>query len=804
MRIPTRVPLALLVTLVAATPVSAQNSGFGRALIVGDGEVLVGEPANNFRPGRVYVYRKTDGGWTRSATLSAPGAERADGFGSTLALAGDVLFVAARGTTIEVFRRGSGGAWQPAGTIGGRAEDNERFASAMAAWGDWLLVGAPGVAAGGGRGRGGRGGNDAPPEPGSVYLFRRDGDGGWSQRARIRPSGSAPGDAFGSAIAVDDGVALIGAPGANGGAGVAHAFALGDGGAPRELLPLAPTAPLANERFGSAVALSGARAAIGAPGADGGRGAAFVFQRDADAWVQQSRLQEETFQRQDGFGAAVAIAGNDLWVGAPTPPGNLTGWVTQFRAQTDGSFAPVNSIWANDTDARDAFGQVVSMRGNVAAVAATGMDHNAGAVQVYELDTNGRWVDRGRLLSEPDNLSAITGGERRCSTEGTVEIFACGDVELVALLPPSALVPAGKGRGVRLNDLWGWTDPDTGREYALVGRTDGTSFVDITDPERPVVVGDLPQPPGLPPSPTWRDIKTYRNHAFIVADAAGEHGVQVFDLTQLRDVQGPPVTFTATAHYRGINSAHNIVINEETGFAYSVGSSAGGETCGGGLHMIDIRDPRSPTFAGCFADTGTGRRSTGYSHDAQCVLYRGPDARYRGREICIGLNENTVSIADVTDKANPRALSRIAYPNPSYTHQGWFTEDQRYFFVDDESDEIAGTVDRTRTLVYDLTDLEDPKLSLEFLGTTSASDHNLYIKDNLMYQSNYRAGLRIIDVSNPLVPREVGFFDTAPYLADGPGFSGTWSNYPFFESGIILVSSVQEGLFLVRKRRVVS
>jgi choice-of-anchor B domain-containing protein len=231
-----------------------------------------------------------------------------------------------------------------------------------------------------------------------------------------------------------------------------------------------------------------------------------------------------------------------------------------------------------------------------------------------------------------------------------------------------------------------------------------------------------------------------------------------------------------------------------------VGASAGGETCGGGLHMIDIREPKNPKFAGCFADPQTGRRGTGYSHDAQCVIYKGPDQRYSGREICLGSNENALSIADVTDKSNPKAVSRASYPNPSYTHQGWLTEDHKYFFMDDESDEIAGTVQRTRTMVWDLTDLEDPKLAHEFMGTSAASDHNLYVKGTLMFQSNYRAGLRIIDISDPLKPVEVGYFDTAPYLADAPGFSGTWSNYPYFKSGAVAVTSVHEGLFLVKKR----
>jgi choice-of-anchor B domain-containing protein len=239
------------------------------------------------------------------------------------------------------------------------------------------------------------------------------------------------------------------------------------------------------------------------------------------------------------------------------------------------------------------------------------------------------------------------------------------------------------------------------------------------------------------------------------------------------------------------------VINEESGFAYSVGSSGGGTTCAGGLHMIDIREPKNPKFAGCFAHSGTGRSGGGYTHDAQCVTYRGPDARYQGREICIGANENTISIADVTDKANPRPLSSASYPNVSYAHQGWFTEDMRYWFQDDESDE-GPNVPRTRTMVWDLADLENPRLAREHMGVEESFDHNLYIKGNLMYQANYKSGLRILDVSNPENPREVAYFDTAPYMGNSTGFNGAWSVYPFFQSGTIVVNSIEQGLFVVR------
>ncbi|MFV1981347.1 MAG: choice-of-anchor B family protein, partial [Rhodothermia bacterium] len=372
--------------------------------------------------------------------------------------------------------------------------------------------------------------------------------------------------------------------------------------------------------------------------------------------------------------------------------------------------------------------------------------------------------------------------------------YPCREVNLNSFMTVDELGP-GDIAPLRTADIWGWTDPETGSEYALVGRNVGTAFVDVSDPVNPVLVGNLPRTPGARAT-VWRDIKVDGDYAFIVSDGAGDHGMQVFDLTKLRDVTNPPARFDPDALYIEFGSAHNVVINSESGYAYAVGSSAGGlRTCGGGLHMIDIRDPLSPAFAGCFSDPSTGFRGTGYSHDAQCVTYRGPDVRYRDREICFGLNENGVSIADVTDKNNPVAISVGRYPDFGYIHQGWLTADQRFLFVDDEGDERAFSRP-THTKIFDVADLEVPIMVSSFENVTTSIDHNMYIHGLLAFQANYTSGLRILDVRDPLNIEEVGYFDTTP--GDSTvGFRGTWSVYPFFESGTIIVSSILEGLFVL-------
>ena len=395
------------------------------------------------------------------------------------------------------------------------------------------------------------------------------------------------------------------------------------------------------------------------------------------------------------------------------------------------------------------------------------------------------------------------GAQTECAG-GFAGAFPCDRVDLLAVLSPAEL---GGGPEVQLNDVWGWTDPETGREYALVGRADGTAFVDVTDPLGPRYLGHLPATAGSRPS-KWRDMKVFRDHMFVVAGEGGRHGMQIFDLRQLAatgDVAraedaGEARVFAPAATYEGVDASHNIAINEATGFAYLVGSAGEGETCGGGSHIVDIGDPPNAAFAGCFAHVDTGRRRTGYTHDAHCVLYRGPDDDYAGREICVGGNETAFSIADVTDKSNPVPLAEVAYPHTGYAHQGWLSEDHRYLYANDELDELVGRLEGNRTLIFDLSVLTDPVLVAEHFGPTAATTHNLYVRGERLYMANNFDGLVVLDLADPETPVETGRFDTTPADdEESGGFGGAWSVYPFLASGTLLVSSRREGLFLLRQ-----
>ncbi|WP_452225652.1 choice-of-anchor B family protein [Lacinutrix chionoecetis] len=404
-------------------------------------------------------------------------------------------------------------------------------------------------------------------------------------------------------------------------------------------------------------------------------------------------------------------------------------------------------------------------------------------------------VDNCPLLENPDQADSNNNGIGDvCDNQplfpcenGMAGIYPCNGIDLMSIIDAATLGGSSNTEG---SDIWGWTDTLNGNEYALIALTNSTAFVDVTDPLNPLFLGRLDSNAG---SNFWRDVKVYNNYAFIVADGVGPHGMQVFDLTRLRNVTNAPETFTADAIYSGVGSCHNIVINESEAVAYLVGCSG---TNGGGPIFVDISNPLNPIFLGDYT-------AGGYSHDAQVVTYNGPDSDYTGRQIYVGSNGNSdkVVVLDVTNKTNVVPISEFTYPQTAYAHQGWFTDDHAYFILGDEVDEQSFGFN-TKTLVFNFTDLDNPTLSSTYTGPTAAIDHNGYVKDNEYYLANYRAGLRILDITNIAASSnsmtETAYFDTYP-SSNSASFNGVWSVYPYFASGNIIISDIEGGLFVVKK-----
>ena len=397
--------------------------------------------------------------------------------------------------------------------------------------------------------------------------------------------------------------------------------------------------------------------------------------------------------------------------------------------------------------------------------------------------------DNDVVISVTDNLSEptqnidedkIIEGKSYCEN-GFAGIYPCKGYDLLSRIPLEYF------ESVEGNDSWGWTDSFDGKEYALMGLDDGTAFVDISDPEVPLYLGKLPS---ATVNSSWRDIKVYEDYAFIVSEAPG-HGLQVFDLSKLRSVKTQQ-TFDSDLNFNEFGNAHNIAINKESGFAYVLGS----KLFDGGPAFIDINSPLNPSIVG-------GYSFSSYTHDAQVVKYHGPDTRFKEKEILFGSNSiggenNQLIILDVTDKKTPELISSIEYSNAGYTHQGWISDDHKYFFLGDELDELK-IGHRTKTRVFDIQNLENPIIHNTYYGQTASIDHNLYVKGSKIYMANYTSGMRVVDFNNISDNdfREEGYFDTYP-SDNSTNFFGAWNVYPFFSSGVILISDINYGLFIVK------
>ncbi len=343
-------------------------------------------------------------------------------------------------------------------------------------------------------------------------------------------------------------------------------------------------------------------------------------------------------------------------------------------------------------------------------------------------------------------------------------------VRVLGHLPVSDLGPGA----TFANDCWGYTTP-TGREIAIIGTTNGTAFVDVTDPTTPQGIGFF-SGPGSP----WRDIKCVGTHAYSVNESGG--GIQVFDLSE---ADAGIVTERASV---GSGDTHNIAADTDSGFIYRTGGGDEDANPPNGLRIYDAAsNPDAPTLVGTWNDH--------YVHDAQVVTYNdgGP---WDGRQIafcCTGFDLR-LRILDVTDKQAITELGEVRYSAARYSHQGWLSPDRQHFYLNDELDERQ-LGNGTTTRIIDVSDLTNPTEVGTFLNGNGSIDHNLYTKDDLVFASNYRSGLRVFDATNPLAISEVAYLDT--FISDDlPEFDGVWSNYPYFQSGTVVISDIQQGLVL--------
>lgn len=325
------------------------------------------------------------------------------------------------------------------------------------------------------------------------------------------------------------------------------------------------------------------------------------------------------------------------------------------------------------------------------------------------------------------------------------------------------------------NSVFGYVSP-SGREYAIMGLSTGTAFVEITDPTNPVIVQQIAGPNSL-----WRDMKVYGSYCYAISE--GGSGIQVMDMS---NIDNGVVTHVRNVTVGGTTTAtHTLAVDTVSGYLYRAGGS------NHGLRIYSLTDPSNPTFVTSWDDR--------YVHEAQIVTYSsGPLAGRQLAYCCAGLNggqtDTAIDILDVTNKGAITLLSRTHYGSAGYSHQAWLSPDRKYLYHNDELDDanIAGLM-----RIFDVQDPTNVQMVGSQANNVGSIDHNLYTVSSIIYRSNYRSGLRIVDASVPTAPVEVAFFDTYPD-DDLQNFNGLWNNFPYFPSGVVIGSDIERGLFVWR------
>lgn len=389
---------------------------------------------------------------------------------------------------------------------------------------------------------------------------------------------------------------------------------------------------------------------------------------------------------------------------------------------------------------------------------------------------------------------------------GKSQGFSCQNMSLLAHLPLSEF----PGKPSAANDIWGFIDLNTAKEYAIIGLNNAIAVVEVSEAENPQIVGSVSGQ-----ATSWRDIKVWqffdqslnrwRTYAYASADNVSE-GVTIIDLS------GLPSQISLVNRQTLDASAHNVYIsNVDYGLNIALPGTepllhvTGSNRSFGAFRSYSLSNPEQLNLV--YQPGGVTRND--YTHDASSVLINDSraqsdcvNATAAGCNVVLDFNEKTLRIWDHSKQDNSVELSAKSYPLAEYTHSGWWTEDKQFVIVHDELDEQRAGLNTTLN-IFDISSLTNPLLVGTWTGPTRAIDHNGFVRGNRYFMSNYERGVTVLDITQPAAPQEIGFFDTYP-PSDNTAFNGAWGVYPFLPSGIILVSDINSGLYVIRDETLTS
>ncbi|NNE71694.1 MAG: choice-of-anchor B family protein, partial [Rhodothermales bacterium] len=367
-------------------------------------------------------------------------------------------------------------------------------------------------------------------------------------------------------------------------------------------------------------------------------------------------------------------------------------------------------------------------------------------------------------------IDSIRGARATC-TDGLAAGHACSDMDLLSFVSRDEL-------GIEfLTDVEPWLDPQTGRPFLITSGWDGVAVLDASDALNPVVLTTFELPAAV-------DIKVYEGHLYVTTEASEALGLRSYRMGDL--VAG---IVSETSALDAFHQGHNLSLSPEAQRGY-ISLVAGGLGSCKTLLELDLTDPARPSVARCLPDSWSSNNR--WSHNAECLVYDGPDEDFAGQELCfMAVPGSGLVLMDVTDKAAEKGtvLGMVRYPDEQFAHQGVLTADRRYFLMGDEGRDG----DKPRMIIIDVADLSDPVVAGFYETPRFATDHDIERHGNRLYWSLYSDGMRILEFNGPDQITELGYFRT---MLSGVAISaGTWDTAVL--PGVVAATSAQRGIYLL-------
>lgn len=338
-------------------------------------------------------------------------------------------------------------------------------------------------------------------------------------------------------------------------------------------------------------------------------------------------------------------------------------------------------------------------------------------------------------------------------------------------------VVAEPAYGIKYNGIWGYEA--NGHEYALVGSTAGVYFVDITNPQSPVTSDFVA---GRRDACIWREIKTFDHYAYLISDDQSPNSFQIVDLQYLPDSVHVVADYTSL-----FERGHTLYVD---GNKLYVGMVRGGMfTQNLSMAVFSLSNPEVPVFLRSINDDYPTLLASNQVHDmfvrndtvyASC----GYDGLFIFKYDSVGNNFQLIN-------------SLTSYPSQGYNHSSALADNGALVFMDEVPSGLP-------VKVLDVNDLQNLTVTTTFSSNPIVTPHNPFIMGNICYIAYYMDGLQVYDVSDPYNPIQTAYFDThnqeplgGPYPS--LAYQGAWGAYPFFSSGNIAVSDMQNGLFVLKQ-----